>query len=83
MTTDRHWGPGVPRRRSRASRLTKVTCYTCHVSWTRVATAAICRSKANWKTERHHYEGGATRNYATYNPQVARDDIFQLGLSGP
>ena len=31
----------------------------------------------------HHYEGGVARNYATYNPQVARDDIFLLGLRGP
>ena len=30
-----------------------------------------------------HYEGGETRNYATYNPQVARDDMFQLGRHGP
>jgi hypothetical protein len=27
----------------------------------------------------HHYEGEVTRNFATYNPQVARDDMFQLG----
>ena len=27
----------------------------------------------------HHYEGGETRNYATYNPQVARDDQFFQG----
>ena len=39
--------------------------------------------EANWKTERHHYEGGETRNFATYNPQVARDDMFQLGRHGP
>ncbi len=33
-------------------------------------------------TERHHYEGGITRNYATYNPQVLRDDVFMLGRRG-
>ncbi|MEP7245951.1 MAG: hypothetical protein ABI885_20045, partial [Gammaproteobacteria bacterium] len=32
---------------------------------------------------RNRYEGGETRNYATYNPQVARDDIFMLGRRGP
>src|SRR5690606_4200531 len=31
------------------------------------------------KTESHHNEGETARNYATYNPQVARDDMFQLG----
>jgi hypothetical protein len=35
--------------------------------------------EANWKTKMHHYEGEETRNYATYNPQVARDEMFQLG----
>ncbi|MEP6939743.1 MAG: hypothetical protein ABI846_08260, partial [Rudaea sp.] len=35
-----------------------------------------------WKTERHKYEGGETRNFATYNPQVARDDMFFLGIHG-
>jgi hypothetical protein len=39
--------------------------------------------EANWKTERHHYEGGETRNYASYNPQVARDDIFMIGRHSP
>jgi hypothetical protein len=35
--------------------------------------------EANWKTESHKYDGQVARNYATYNPQVARDDMFQLG----
>ncbi|RZJ96016.1 MAG: hypothetical protein EOO76_20365, partial [Novosphingobium sp.] len=35
--------------------------------------------EANWKTTMHHYEGEETRNFATYNPQVARDEMFQLG----
>lgn len=35
--------------------------------------------EANWKTTNHHYEGEESRNFATYNPQVARDDMFQLG----
>jgi hypothetical protein len=35
--------------------------------------------EANWKTKGHKYEGEETRNFATYNPQVARDEMFQLG----
>src|SRR3546814_18316335 len=35
--------------------------------------------EANWKTSLHHYDGEETRNFATYNPQVARDEMFQLG----
>jgi len=57
-------------------------CYTCHTSWTTSCGGCHLPIQANFKTERHHYEGGETRNYATYNPQVARDDIFQLGRHG-
>jgi len=74
------WGLGVKKF---AHDNSKMTCYTCHLSWTTSCAGCHLPIQANWKTERHHYEGGETRNYATYNPQVARDDMFQLGLSGP
>jgi len=61
----------------------KMTCFTCHLSWTTSCAGCHLPIQANWKTERQHYEGGETRNYATYNPQVARDDMFQLGRHGP
>ena len=61
----------------------KMTCYTCHLSWTTSCAGCHLPIQANWKTERQHYEGGETRNYATYNPQVARDDMFQLGKHAP
>lgn len=54
-------------------------CYTCHTSWTTSCAGCHLPIEANAKTERQHYEGGETRNYATYNPQVARDDMFLLG----
>jgi len=60
----------------------KVACYTCHLSWTTSCAGCHLPIQANWKTERHHYEGGETRNFATYNPQVARADMFQLGRAG-
>ena len=58
----------------------KMTCFTCHLSWTTSCAGCHLPIQANWMTERNHYEGGQTRNYATYNPQVARDDMFQLGI---
>jgi hypothetical protein len=61
----------------------QVECYTCHTSWTTSCGGCHLPIEANWKTERHHYEGGETRNYATYNPQVARDDMFLLGRREP
>ena len=60
----------------------KMSCHSCHLSWTTSCAGCHLPIQANWKTERLHYEGGQTRNYASYNPQVARDDMFQLGISG-
>ncbi len=60
----------------------KMLCYSCHTSWTTSCGGCHLPIQANWKTERHHYEGGNTRNYATYNPQVARDDVFMLAKHG-
>jgi hypothetical protein len=76
------WGEQVPAG-ERAHRDDNMACFTCHLSWTTSCAGCHLPIEANWKTERHHYEGGFTRNYATYNPQVARDDMFQLGVSGP
>jgi len=61
----------------------EMTCYTCHLSWTTSCAGCHLPVEANWKTERQHYEGGETRNFATYNPQVVRDQMFQLGKHGP
>jgi hypothetical protein len=47
------------------------SCFGCHLP-----------QQSNKKTEMQHYEGEETRNYATYNPQVVRSDVFMLGLHG-
>lgn len=60
-----------------------VECYMCHTSWTTSCGGCHLPIEANAKTERHHYEGGETRNYATYNPQVARDEMFLIGRREP
>ncbi|MDX2144380.1 MAG: hypothetical protein SFV19_13575 [Rhodospirillaceae bacterium] len=73
------WGPGV-KSEDRAHKPDEMECYTCHLSWTTSCAGCHLPIQANWKTERHHFEGGETRNYATYNPQVARDEMFQLGI---
>ena len=75
------WGADVPKEQ-RAHGEDKMTCYTCHTSWTTSCGGCHLPIQANWKTERHKYEGGFTRNFATYNPQVARDDMFLLGVHG-
>lgn len=75
------WGADVPKAQ-RAHNEDKMLCYACHTSWTTSCGGCHLPIQANWKTERHKYEGGFTRNYATYNPQVARDQMFQLGVHG-
>ncbi len=77
---DGKWGPGG---QEYAHGDDKMTCFSCHLSWTTSCAGCHLPIQANAKTDRHHYEGGATRNFATYNPQVARDDMFQLGRHGP
>ncbi len=75
------WGMDVPSD-GRAHKPDEMECFTCHLSWTTSCGGCHLPIEANWKTERHHYEGGETRNYATYNPQVVRDQMFQLGVHG-
>ncbi len=76
------WGVGVAPA-SLAHKDEEIECYTCHTSWITSCAGCHLPIEANWKTESHHYEGGETRNYATYNPQVARDAMFMLGRRGP
>ncbi len=72
------WGPGIVRE-NRAHGDDKMACFTCHLSWTTSCGGCHLPIEANWKTKVHKYEGEETRNFATYNPQVARDEMFQLG----
>ncbi|MEO5762658.1 MAG: hypothetical protein ABIR28_10145, partial [Vicinamibacteria bacterium] len=75
------WGASVsPSKYAHAD--DKMTCFACHTSWTTTCAGCHLPIEANWKTERHHYENGETRNFATYNPQIAHDDAFQLGQHG-
>jgi LVIVD repeat len=81
-TTTLDWGAKVPAH-ERAHDENDMHCYSCHTSWTTSCGGCHLPIEANNKTERHHFEGGTSRNYATYNPQVARDQMFQLGKRGP
>ena len=57
----------------------EMECYSCHTSWTTSCAGCHLPIEANKKTPRLHYSGGESRNYATYNPQVSRDQMFLLG----
>ncbi|TXH02952.1 MAG: hypothetical protein E6R07_13685 [Nevskiaceae bacterium] len=76
------WGSNVAPGQ-RAHQDSEMTCISCHSSWTTSCFGCHLPIQANWKTPRNHFEGDESRNYATYNPQVARDDFFMLGKHGP
>ncbi len=79
--TEQRWGV-LPAQSERAHDDRQMACYTCHSAWVTSCAGCHLPIEANRKTERHHYEGGETRNYATYNPQVAREEMFLLGRHG-
>ncbi len=80
--SEQAWGTGIANN-DLAHNDEEMACFTCHTSWMTSCAGCHLPIQANWKTERNHYEGGETRNYATYNPQVVRDQMFQLGKHGP
>ncbi|MEP2180470.1 MAG: hypothetical protein ABJI04_11090, partial [Marinomonas sp.] len=72
------FGTGV-QEGDRAHGEEEMACFTCHLSWTTSCGGCHLPIEANWKSKLHKYGGETTRNFATYNPQVARDQMFQLG----
>ena len=80
--TSMTWGPGVAKE-DRAHQEDNMLCFSCHSSWVTSCGGCHLPIQANWKTRMNHYDKRETRNYATYNPQVARDQMFQLGKHGP
>ncbi|MCB0330874.1 MAG: hypothetical protein KDD70_14480, partial [Bdellovibrionales bacterium] len=61
----------------------EMACFACHSSWVTSCAGCHLPIEANWKETSKHYDGKQTRNFATYNPQVVRDQMFQLGKHGP
>lgn len=72
------WDASIPAA-ERAHGDDKLTCFTCHLSWTTSCGGCHLPIEANWKSKGHNFEGDESRNFASYNPQVARDEMFQLG----
>jgi hypothetical protein len=59
-----------------------MTCYSCHSSWVTSCFGCHLPQQANQRSDMHRYEGIETRNYASYNPQVIRTDVYMLGKNG-
>jgi len=59
-----------------------ISCQICHTSWATSCFGCHLPMKANQRAPLNKYEGITTRNFTSYNPQVVRDDVFQLGIDG-
>ena len=65
-----------------AHRDSRMTCYSCHSSWTTSCFGCHLSMSANQKMPMLHNEGQTTRNYTNYNFMVLRDDVYMLGVDG-
>jgi hypothetical protein len=79
------WG-GVPDKskcqRDLAHDNANITCQVCHSSWATSCFGCHLPMRANQRVPTNKYEGITSRNFTSYNPQVVRDDVFQLGIDG-
>jgi hypothetical protein len=57
-----------------------VSCEICHTSWATSCFGCHLPMKANQRVPLNKFEGVTDRNFTSYNPQVIRDDTFQLGV---
>ncbi|MBI3881080.1 MAG: hypothetical protein HY301_13595 [Verrucomicrobia bacterium] len=77
------WG-GVPAREQCPNDLahdeSRITCQVCHSSWATSCFGCHLPMRANQRVPLNKFEGITTRNFTGYNPQVVRDDVFQLGV---
>ena len=80
------WGDAPAKDSPAESKLahpnSKMTCYTCHSSWTPTCFGCHLSMTANQRMPMLHNEGLTTRNWTSYNFQVLRDDIYILGIDG-
>src|SRR6266566_546088 len=78
------WGdvPASDCKRTLAHDNSSISCQICHTSWATSCFGCHLPMKANQRAPLNKYEGITTRNFTSYNPQVVRDDVFQLGIDG-
>ncbi len=76
------WGSAPSDEAQLAHANSRMTCYTCHSSWTTSCFGCHLPMRSNAKSPMLHNEGLETRNYTQYNFDVLRDDIYMLGIDG-
>ncbi|MCE9635003.1 MAG: hypothetical protein K8T90_04790 [Planctomycetes bacterium] len=76
------WGDGTVGEMELAHSNDRITCQTCHTSWTTSCFGCHLSMKANSRKEIRHYEGGTSRNWTQYNYQSMRDETYMIGIDG-
>ncbi|HUR46120.1 MAG TPA: hypothetical protein VMZ27_09625 [Candidatus Saccharimonadales bacterium] len=76
------WGdvPTTDCKRKLAHDNSNVNCQVCHTSFATSCFGCHLPMRANQRVPLNKFEGMTTRNFTSYNPQVVRDDVFQLGV---
>ena len=77
------WGTVPPKSdcpRELAHDNSNVGCQICHSSWVTACFGCHLPMRANQRVPLNKFEGTTSRNFTSYNPQVIRDDAFQLGV---
>ncbi len=82
QTDGKSWG-SVPSDAAKIAHAnSRMTCYSCHTSWTPNCFGCHLSMMANQRKPMLHNEGLTTRNWTSYDFQVLRDDGFMLGIDG-
>jgi len=76
------WGDVPTDSKELAHADSRMTCFACHSSWMTSCAGCHLSMRANERRPYLHNEGDVTRNWTSYNYQVVRDDVFQLGIDG-
>jgi hypothetical protein len=73
---------GDPQSANLAHADSRMTCITCHSSWTTNCFGCHLAAKVNTKKPMLHNEGTESQVYASYNPEILRSDGYMLGIDG-
>jgi hypothetical protein len=76
------WGAAPAAGQALAHDNASMTCFACHSAWTTSCFGCHLTQTAAQRKPSLHNEGGASRNWTSYNFQTLRDDVFSLARDG-
>jgi hypothetical protein len=76
------WGSVPADEKQLAHSNDRITCQTCHTSWTTSCFGCHLPMSANNRKDVRHNEGGVSRNWTQYNWQSMRDEAYMIGIDG-